>query len=127
MKKKDTPLRKKPTWKIYWCMKRQMQTVVVIEHHKKQEHKNKNTSRWWIHRRSSTWTIHQTRKVKKYVKKTWFDQWTIRSRPRRSTIGKRSADLVHQPMGAATVVSGVDPLVNVAIDATMENMKPSYS
>jgi hypothetical protein len=29
-------------------------------------------------------------------------------------------------MGAATVVSGVAPLVNVAIDATMENIKPSY-
>jgi hypothetical protein len=30
-------------------------------------------------------------------------------------------------MGAVNVVSGVDPLVNVAIDETMENMKPSYS
>jgi hypothetical protein len=46
---------------------------------------------------------------------------------RRLLNGKRSADLVHQPMGAANIVSGVDPLVNVAINATMENMKPSYS
>jgi hypothetical protein len=41
--------------------------------------------------------------------------------------GKRSADLEHQLMGAVNIALGVDPLVKVAIAATLGYIKSYYS